>query len=139
MIATMDEQDERGGAARLVDSVPRVCKHLFHDCPGFEPSADVLDRAQQLEQEEIWLAAAERSAAEAQQRQTVQALRREGRYGVCLECDAPIAPRRLEAYPSAVRCLSCQAKYEECEQCDRRGTSGSCAALFSSAATGDSE
>ncbi len=37
------------------------------------------------------------------------ALRRldEGRYGRCLECDAPVPPGRLEIDPAAERCVHC--------------------------------
>ncbi|GBE08856.1 MAG TPA: TraR/DksA family transcriptional regulator [Gammaproteobacteria bacterium] len=36
----------------------------------------------------------------------------EGKYGRCIDCDAPIAIARLQAYPTAVRCINCQAKHE---------------------------
>lgn len=35
-----------------------------------------------------------------------------GSYGVCVQCGAPIAERRLEAYPTAKRCLECQGAYD---------------------------
>jgi DnaK suppressor protein len=35
-----------------------------------------------------------------------------GRYGVCVECDEPIAPKRLKALPFATRCVTCQAQSE---------------------------
>lgn len=37
---------------------------------------------------------------------------REGTYGVCVDCDEPIAPARLLAYPTARRCISCQEAFE---------------------------
>ena len=33
-----------------------------------------------------------------------------GRYGVCAQCDGPIAPGRLEALPTATRCVRCAEK-----------------------------
>lgn len=33
-----------------------------------------------------------------------------GRYGVCVRCDRPIAPGRLEALPTATRCVRCADK-----------------------------
>lgn len=36
----------------------------------------------------------------------------EGKYGTCIDCGAPIANARLQAYPTAVRCINCQAKHE---------------------------
>lgn len=35
-----------------------------------------------------------------------------GDYGVCIACGTEIAPARLEAQPTAVRCLRCQDAYE---------------------------
>ncbi len=37
---------------------------------------------------------------------------RQGTYGGCVDCNNPIAVERLEAYPTAKRCLPCQAVYE---------------------------
>lgn len=35
-----------------------------------------------------------------------------GSYGVCIDCDGDIAAGRLEIYPTAKRCMACQARYE---------------------------
>ena len=37
----------------------------------------------------------------------------EGHYGICIECDSPIAFKRLLAYPAAKRCIVCQTLYEK--------------------------
>jgi RNA polymerase-binding transcription factor DksA len=34
----------------------------------------------------------------------------EGTYGICEVCGKPIAPARLEAIPSATRCVECAGK-----------------------------
>jgi RNA polymerase-binding protein DksA len=39
-----------------------------------------------------------------------------GRYGVCVECEEPIAARRLKALPFATRCIECQARSERLER-----------------------
>jgi RNA polymerase-binding transcription factor len=39
-----------------------------------------------------------------------------GRYGVCAECEEPIAPKRLKALPFATRCVECQARSERLER-----------------------
>lgn len=43
-----------------------------------------------------------------------QALARleDGEYGICSDCDTPIAARRLEALPFAVRCRVCEEVHE---------------------------
>ena len=37
---------------------------------------------------------------------------KEGTYGLCVDCDVPIAPARLQASPEAARCIDCQEKTE---------------------------
>jgi DnaK suppressor protein len=37
---------------------------------------------------------------------------KDGSYGTCLECGAPIPYARLDAYPMAARCIACQEKLE---------------------------
>jgi len=39
-----------------------------------------------------------------------------GRYGVCVECEEPIAAKRLKALPFATRCIECQARSERLER-----------------------
>lgn len=48
-------------------------------------------------------------------RETEQALSRMamGSYGLCSECGKPIEYERLQAYPSAVRCIEHQRQYEK--------------------------
>jgi RNA polymerase-binding protein DksA len=36
-----------------------------------------------------------------------------GDYGDCIDCGEPIAAARLRAYPTAVRCIECQARHEQ--------------------------
>ncbi len=36
-----------------------------------------------------------------------------GRYGSCVDCGAQIPEARLDAYPTAKRCLPCQQKHEQ--------------------------
>ena len=37
----------------------------------------------------------------------------DGSYGICMDCGHPIAERRLQSYPNAARCISCQEAFEE--------------------------
>ena len=37
---------------------------------------------------------------------------KQGNFGTCLKCNAPIAAERLTAYPTAKRCLPCQRMHE---------------------------
>jgi DnaK suppressor protein len=39
-----------------------------------------------------------------------------GRYGICRECEEPIAKARLKVMPFATRCVACQARFEGLER-----------------------
>jgi DnaK suppressor protein len=39
-----------------------------------------------------------------------------GNYGQCIQCAAPIPRGRLEAWPTAKRCLPCQQQHEQARQ-----------------------
>lgn len=45
----------------------------------------------------------------------VQALQKieDGTYGTCMDCGQSISERRLNSYPNAARCISCQEAFEE--------------------------
>lgn len=36
-----------------------------------------------------------------------------GKYGQCSDCEAPIDSKRLRAQPTALRCITCQERYEK--------------------------
>lgn len=60
------------------------------------------------------MAAATERARKAQIVKIDAALRRldDGDYGYCIDCDEPIAPKRLEADPTASLCITCQGARE---------------------------
>ena len=70
-------------------------------------SADLEEQAIDLEDQEA-LEALENSEID-EIRQIQGALKRiaEGTYGFCAQCGADIDPKRLEALPTATRCISC--------------------------------
>lgn len=37
----------------------------------------------------------------------------DGTYGLCVDCDEPISPKRLQAVPQAARCIGCQEEEDE--------------------------
>lgn len=44
--------------------------------------------------------------------EAAQSRLRNGTFGICLRCEEPITPKRLQAVPWAAYCLSCQADAE---------------------------
>jgi RNA polymerase-binding protein DksA len=59
----------------------------------------------------------------AEQADVVAALARitNGTYGVCVDCGEEIDVKRLDAYPTAKRCIRCQTHYETQHWGGRRG------------------
>lgn len=54
-----------------------------------------------------------RDAAEVRDIQAAQARIAAGTYGICIDCGRPIGKARLEAYPTAKRCIEDQERYEK--------------------------
>ena len=54
-----------------------------------------------------------RDAAEVQDIRAAQARIAAGTYGLCIDCGRPIGKARLEAYPTAKRCIEDQQRYEK--------------------------
>ena len=78
-----------------------------------EHFAAVQDSPSQTSTErELELALDDRESAELNQ--VEEALQRieAGTYGLCADCQVPIAPARLQAAPEALRCVHCQEKLE---------------------------
>ena len=50
-------------------------------------------------------------------RRIVRALEKidEGTYGICVDCNNPIAEKRLKSFPNSARCLACQETFEDQE------------------------
>jgi len=78
---------------------------------------DAIVIGQSAEELERGLLASEREVAmqklegeSVKPREVRAALRRidEGTYGICLECQEPISPKRLAAVPAAALCIRCQ-------------------------------
>mgnify|MGYP000885761827 CR=1 FL=1 len=77
-----------------------------------EQNADPMDQILSLIDREFRLAYLQRSAE--RYRAITKALERieDGDYGICLDCEEKIAPKRLQAIPWAAYCVSCQEKLE---------------------------
>jgi DnaK suppressor protein len=63
----------------------------------------------------------------AEQSDVVAALARitDGTYGACIDCQEEIGVKRLDAYPTAKRCIRCQTHYERQYQGGGRDTTPS--------------
>jgi DnaK suppressor protein len=73
-----------------------------------EKSADQMDEIQNESERDLAIRSVDRESALL--RQVKAALRRihDGSFGMCIECESAISPKRLAAVPWAPRCIQCQ-------------------------------
>ena len=85
---------------------------------AIEKSADQMDEIQYAAERDLAIRNVDRESSLL--RDVTAALHRidAGSFGVCVECDSTISPRRLAAVPWAPRCIQCQ------EAVDRDGLNG---------------
>src|SRR5689334_10837307 len=94
----------------LRDDAERLRRDRYGELAGPAPDAgdeSVADLIADLGQ-----AGVSRDLAELREVEAARERMTEGSYGVCIECGAEIAYRRLRAYPSALRCIDCQRRAE---------------------------
>ena len=70
--------------------------------------ADPLDMTQQAAQREVAVLNLDRDTALARRLRSAIERLNDGSYGVCLQCEEDIAPKRLKAIPWAELCIGCQ-------------------------------
>jgi len=75
---------------------------------AIEKSADQMDEIHYASERDLAIYNVDRDSAVL--RQVKAALRRiqDGSFGVCMDCESAISPKRLAAVPFASRCIQCQ-------------------------------
>jgi DnaK suppressor protein len=84
--------------------------------------ADPLDLTQQAAERDIAVQNLDRDSTLVQRLRSAIARVNDGSYGVCLQCEEEIAPKRLKAIPWAELCIRCQETADSLA--DRKGTVG---------------
>jgi RNA polymerase-binding protein DksA len=74
---------------------------------------DAGDQAESRRNDEVRNAEEERDGAELREIDAALARLDAGRFGKCIDCGVDIALPRLEARPSAARCIECQERHEK--------------------------
>ncbi len=87
----------------------RVDKLDLQRLEGKRPplNANGEEQAQQLENEEVVEGLDEAALEQMAQIDVALAAIKAGTYGICVDCELPIAPARLQAVPFATRCIAC--------------------------------
>lgn len=78
-----------------------------------EPAGDDADQAFERDRLTVENDVLELHLAELAELAAARGRAAEGVYGLCLDCDEPIAEARLAANPIARRCTACQARHEK--------------------------
>lgn len=86
---------------------------------AIEKSADQMDEIQYASERDLAICNVDRDSTLLRQVKVALLRIRDGSFGACIDCDAPISPKRLAAVPWASRCIRCQ------ESADRNGDDGS--------------
>ncbi len=101
------------GARRELQILLQYRRRLVSPRPANRtPRPDLLELAQEHEEELVWLAVLSHSQEICNQVDVAAQQLAAGHYGVCADCEAPIPFARLRALPFALRCLPCQEHFE---------------------------
>lgn len=83
-----------------------------------EKSADQMDEIQYASERDLAIRNVDRESIMLRQVRAALQRIRDGHFGICVECEWEINPKRLAAVPWAARCLTCQ------EAADRQADAG---------------
>jgi DnaK suppressor protein len=81
--------------------------------------ADPVDMTQEAAEREMAMENLDRETALVRRLRAAMERIDDGSYGVCLECEEPISPKRLKAIPWAERCIICQ-EWADCSAGNRK-------------------
>jgi len=84
--------------------------HRFSDSIRIQQVADPLDMTQEAAQRDVAVQILDRESALVRRIHSAIGRTNDGSYGLCLDCEEEIAPKRLKAIPWAELCIRCQEK-----------------------------
>lgn len=83
-------------------------------------SSDEMERIQLAGEREFAVRSMERESRILTQVGAALERMEDGEFGICIECEEPISPKRLAAVPWAPYCLQCQEMHDRREAADSR-------------------
>jgi DnaK suppressor protein len=107
---------------RTLETIQTELGNGSREVLAVETSPDELDRIQHASNSDYAMCNLERGAR--QLREVQIALRRikSSTFGICLDCDGNIDPKRLAAVPWASFCIVCQESADRCQEMAGRET-----------------
>ena len=85
---------------------------------AIERSADQMDEIQYASERDLAIQNVDRDSVLLREVKAARKRIRDGEFGICVECESEISPKRLTAVPWASRCIRCQ------DADDRMGCAG---------------
>ena len=105
------QQDRAAALGTVQDEIQRTSDP--DDLSLEKIPSDAGDRSEADLETDTTISMAQRHAAELQEIDAALARIADGSYGTCEECDGNIGAPRLEAQPTARRCIACQEQLEQ--------------------------
>jgi len=87
--------------------------------------ADPVDMTQQAADRDVAVQILDRESVLARRIRSALDRIQDGSYGICLQCEEEIAPKRLKAMPWAELCIACQQQADKYASHNRRRTPAS--------------
>ena len=116
-LGTVLEERRRALLDELREDAERARRDRYGELAGPAPDTgdeSVASLIADLDQAEL-----SRDLAELREVEAARHRIEDGSYGTCVECGGEIDYRRLRAYPSALRCIECQRRFEREHQAER--------------------
>ena len=90
-----------------------LSRHKRAERPEIQQHAEQMDQILAMVETERTALDRDREVRQLRQLDAALAAVKDGSYGVCVDCEEPIASRRLELVPEADRCVVCQQAKDE--------------------------
>ena len=98
----LESQLKKAASTRLLDDSIRI-----------QQLADPVDMTQEAAERDVVVQILDRESALARRLRSAIDRIDDGSYGICLQCEKEIAPKRLQAIPWAELCIQCQEEAED--------------------------
>ena|SRR5690349_13312929 len=114
MTATSSRDEERNRVQMLLEARAKELERGIHhrEAIAIEQSPDQVDEIQTASDRDLAISKIDRQSKELRGVRAALRRIRDGRFGVCEQCDEDIASKRLAAIPWASLCVVCQEAEE---------------------------
>jgi DnaK suppressor protein len=90
-----------------------ACSRGLGDSIVIQQFADPVDMTQEAAERDVAVQILDRESVLARRLRSAIGRIKDGAYGICLQCEQEIAPKRLKAIPWAELCIHCQERVDD--------------------------